>query len=401
MLALWCPDFPLHGNQRPPRSGHPPTFHPKYLSLTLRWQLRSLFRRENLRLTIHRSFALHKIIPMNLLKPLLPNDRENQSGRPIFCSPTCRHRALFLTLLAFLVSSIPLSAQDQAANVVVDADVARGSLLNRVATSALTTQAGFAAPSPGDPDLGEQLLLTRNERYRSLSLFGSVDEFFTTNAFLTRNNVRSDWFTAMQAGALWLPHISGNLYGQATVRQQLFRYARFSELSFNSTELGAGLIYVFRQLGDLSLSGGYVYNLLTNASSTQEIFHEQVLRFSLQKPFVLSRAHYLYTGLTADVVLAGQPEYALRHRFYGFAGYQVALTRMLSANVFYQIGYLPFLENQRSDWNQIISGSLVLSPTNWFSVSTSLNAAFNASNDSFFEYNVLNVGVGVNALFRF
>jgi len=309
----------------------------------------------------------------------------------------------FLLPLVFAIGPWPLhlSAQQSEQEVVVDANVARSSLLERIPSTSAHTQSGFATPSPGDDDLGEQLLLTRNERYRSLTFFGSVDEYFTTNAYLTNSYVRSDWYTAMQVGAIWLPHLAGNLYGEGTIRQQLFRYARFSELGFNSLDVGGGLIYVIRQLGDLSVSGRYNYNLLTNASSTSEIFHEQSLRFSLQKPFILSRAHFLYFGATAEIVLEGEPDFALRDRFYAFGGYQVSLTRSLSANLFYQIGYLDFRENNRSDWNQVLSASLVYNFTQWFAINTVISSSFNRSNEDFFNYDVFNVGFGVNGLIKF
>ena len=293
------------------------------------------------------------------------------------------------------------ATEPSATQVAIDADLARETAIDRVISSNLGTEPAFAPWSPGDSDLGEQLLLTRSTRYKAFTFFGTVNQTFTTNAFLTNGGQQSDWFTTMQVGGFWLPHLTGNLYGDVSVRQQLFRYARFSELSFNSLDTGAGLVYVVRQLGDLSVSAKYHYNLLTNASSTSEIFHEHSLRFIAQKPWILSRAHWLNFGATADIVLAGEPDYSLRHRFFLFTSYQAALTRSLSASLFYQIGYLPFLENNRSDWNQILGFSFIYNLTNWFSLNASVNASFNRSNDEFFDYDVLNTGVGVNALIRF
>jgi len=283
----------------------------------------------------------------------------------------------------------------------VSSRVERMDVMNRISDSALSTQAAFATPSPGDEDLGEQLLLTDTRGYRSLTLYGSATEYYTTNASLVDDHLGSDWFTLLQAGLLWVPHLGGNFYGELSARQDLFRYARHSELSFNSTNLGAGLTYVFRQLGDLSLAGRYGFNLLTDASSSSQIYREQFLKFSLQKPFVLSRAHFLFTGISAQLVLEGTPDFALRDQFLWFAGYQANLTRSLSLNTYFQLGYMPFREGGRSDWNQILSGAITWNAWRWFSVSALVSASFNSSNESFYNYSVLNLGGGINGSIQF
>ena len=260
---------------------------------------------------------------------------------------------------------------------------------------------GYAPPSPSDQDLGEQRLLVQDSRYKSLTLYANVSEFYTSNAALTNGGAQGDWFTAMQFGAVWMPRIAGNLYGEVSALQQLYRYADFSGLSFNSLDVGGGLVYVLRDLGDLSAFARYNYNLLTDATSGNSIFYQQTIRLGLQKPFVFSRAHSATVAFNTDLNLDGWPDYSLRNRFALLAGYQVNLTRRLQANLFYQIAYFPFLEVNREDWNQILSAGLAYNFTPWFSVNASVSASFNDSNDSFFTYSVLNTGAGVSAVLRF
>jgi len=69
----------------------------------------------------------------------------------------------------------------------------------------------------------------------------------------------------------------------------------------------------------------------------------------------------------------------------------------LQANLFYQIAYLPFVDTDRQDWNQILSAGLAYNFTPWFSVNASVSASFNDSNEDFFSYSVLNTGAGVSA----
>jgi len=306
-----------------------------------------------------------------------------------------------LTVLLAIAAVTQLAAQTRSEPVSTDADVSRRDMLNVLTGQAFAPEPSYAPPSPADQDLGEQRLLLPDSRYKSLTLFANTSEFYTSNASLTNGGAQGDWFTALQFGAVWMPRIAGNLYGEVSALQQLYRYADLSSLSFNSLDLGGGLVYIFRDLGDLSAFARYNYNLLTDASSSNSIFYQQTVRLGLQKPFVFSRAHSATVALNADLNLDGWPDYSLRNRFALLAGYQANLTRRLQASMFYQIAYLPFLDNSRQDWNQILSAGLAYNLTPWFSVNASVSASFNDSNESFYSYSVLNTGAGVSALLKF
>ena len=304
--------------------------------------------------------------------------------------------ALALTLL------LGWSADAQSpANISTDTDVARRNMVTAMTGQAFAPEPGYAPPSPSDEDLGEQRLLVPDARYKSLTLFANASEFYTGNAALTNGGAQGDWFTALQFGGSWVPRIKGSLFGEVSVLQQLYRYAEFSNLSFNSLDVGGGLIYAFRDLGDLSAFARYNYNLLTDASASNSIFYQQTIRLGLQKPFVFSRAQSATVGLQTDLNLDGWPDYALRNRFALLLGYQANLTRKLQASLFYQLAYFPFLDADRRDWNQILGAGLAYNFAPWFSVNASVSASFNDSNENFYTYNVLNTGAGVSAVLRF
>ena len=306
-----------------------------------------------------------------------------------------------LALLAILGGMSVATAQNAGQVIATEAGVSRRDMTTAMTGLDFSPEPGYAPPSPSDQDLGEQRLLVPDARYKSLTLFANVSEFYTSNAALTNGGAQGDWFTAMQFGAVWMPRIAGNLYGEVSALQQLYRYADLSGLSFNSLDVGGGLVYVLRELGDLSAFARYNYNLLTDASSSNSIFYQQTIRLGLQKPFVFSRAHSATVAFNTDLNLDGWPDYSLRNRFALLAGYQANLTRRLQANLFYQIAYFPFLEVDRQDWNQILSAGLAYNFTPWFSINASVSASFNDSNESFFTYSVLNTGAGVSAMLRF
>lgn len=311
-----------------------------------------------------------------------------------------RPRSL-LTSLALAFAAGSAFAQSPADIFPADTDVSRRNIVTAMTGQDFAPEPGYAPPSPADQDLGEQRLLVPDSRYKSFTLFANASEFYTSNAALTNGGAQGDWFTALQFGGSWIPRIKGSLFGEVSALQQLYRYAEFSNLSFNSLDVGGGLIYVFRSLGDLSAFTRYNYNLLTDASSSNSIFYQQTIRLGLQKPFVFSRAHSATIALQTDLNLDGWPDYALRNRFALLLGYQANLTRKLQANLFYQLAYFPFLEVDRRDWNQILSAGLAYNFTPWFSVNASVSAAFNDSNENFYTYNVLNTGAGVSAVIRF
>lgn len=302
-----------------------------------------------------------------------------------------------------LLASFPLvlTAFTAGAQVAANTDVERGDMITTLTTQLAGPATGTIPDSPADPDLGDQRILVPDDRYRAFTLYSNISEFYTTNAALSNGNEQADWFTAMQFGAAWVPRITGNLFGEATALQQLFRYANLSGLSFNSLDLGAGLIYVVRELDDLSLFARYNYNFLSNASSDGSLFYQQTIRLGLNKPFVFSRGHSASVGAIADLNLDGWPGYALRNRFALLAGYQADLTRLIQANLFYQIGYFPFAQVSRQDLNQLVSLGFTLNISPRFSINSSVSGGFNASTESFYSYSVLNTGVGVSANYKF
>jgi hypothetical protein len=305
-------------------------------------------------------------------------------------------------VLAFLLLACTVSAQTPPSREVsTDADVSRRDMVSGITGRLFAPEPAFAPPSPSDNDLGEQRILVPDERYKAFTIFANASEFYTSNAQLSNSGGQSDWLTAIQLGASWIPRITGNLFGEATAMQQFFRYAEDGGLNFNSLDLGGGLIYVLRDLEDLSFFARYNWNMLTDGGAGDVIFEQQTIRLGLQKPFVFSRAHSAVVSFQTDLNLAGFPDYSLRNRFALLGGYQANLTRHVQANLFYQIAYLPFAEVSRQDLNQILSAGLAWNFNEQFSINASVSASFNESNESFFTYSVLNTGGGVSAVFKF
>ena len=267
------------------------------------------------------------------------------------------------------------------------------------ATESGTVGYETAPSSPGDADLGQQVLLRRQERAMPFSAFANVSGFYTNNAALTNAAQVEDYFFVGEVGVSYQPRITQELVAEITVRQGVFRYAKYDVLDFESLNVGAGLTYAPQWLGGVALSARYNFNRLTDGDKHDEFFKNQTLTLAALRSFELSKAHYLFAGASAvfgwsDPVAPQRDEYGV------FAGYHLNLTRSLSTDLYYRVAYYDYLEG-RADWNQTVALSVKWDVTKWFNVSASVSGGFNNSNQDVFDYDVFNGGVALSGTITF
>jgi hypothetical protein len=258
-----------------------------------------------------------------------------------------------------------------------------------------------AAPSQGDDDLGQQLILKEKVKLRPFSLFGSFDSYYTTNVALTKNNTLDDAFMVGLVGGSYQPRITDNLYGEVTVSEQFFRYDQYDILDFDSFNAGGGLNYVLSNFYDIALGARFNFNRLTDTQQGQEFYKEYSLTFTAQKAFVLSRAHYVYVGMLGRVNMT-DPVIPQRNEYAIFTGYQAKLTRALDAGLYYRLSWFDYATGGREDLNQNLSLALNYKIMDWLSVEASTYFGFNNSNQpAFFDYEVINTGGGLSLNYKF
>lgn len=304
-------------------------------------------------------------------------------------------RAILLLLLS--VPVCPLSAQQNAAAGARVAQAQRfrtDEAVQEEARQRLTPMFQDQIPaSPGDPDLGEQVILKKREKITPFNVFANVSGFYTSNAALTNEFKVSDYFLVAEVGASYQKQIVRDLFGEVTIRQAVFRYSEFNELDFDSLNVGAGLTYVLRPIWGVAASARYNYNRLTDGAEHDEFFTNQTLTLSLMKTFDLSSAHYFYAGCSSvfgwsDPVAAQRDEYGI------FFGYRVNFTRSISAEFYYRGAYFDYVNN-RGDWNQTVALSVKWEPAQWVSFSAYASLGFDDSNYDVFDYSVFNGGLGL------
>lgn len=300
-------------------------------------------------------------------------------------------------LLLLLVAATPAEAQTLSNAARTTQDTL--SAFNRF--ESFSPADDFATPSPADADLGEQLLLTRNQRYRPFSINANWATTWTSNAFYTPDHPVSDVFMSASLGAVALPHLGNNYFLEASAKIQGYRYFRNPVLDFNSIEAGAGIVKVFREFSDLGVYARYQYAELFSARGAGELLHEHSLIAGVRKLFQFSRANALFLSAEASFSLGGAPDYALASEYTLFAAHQVQWTRYLQSSVFYQMQTLAFSEGGRADFRNSLGLTLNYQPLKWLSVYTTTWLGWNASNEEEYDFFAANLGGGVGASINF
>ncbi len=217
----------------------------------------------------------------------------------------------------------------------------------------------FAPGSSADDDLGVQMILQPDARYEPFTVNAWAGYYFTDNANLVEEGRREDHVFNSLLSVSWLPVIRGNLYGEATLREQTFRYNALSDLDFDAWDAGTGLVYVLRSLGDVSVFTRYNYAEFRDPQDGYgDIYASHSLQAGFFKSWVLSREQFLYASWLSDVALDGDPGYAERHDHSATFGYRITPVRKVKAEVFYRSAFLDYSEQGREDWNHAAGGSV-------------------------------------------
>jgi hypothetical protein len=309
---------------------------------------------------------------------------------------------MYFVLLGLLGIVCPLAAQTSVPEGATAAN-ARVEQAQRFRTGASSTDvesqqaglvpAGLAPPSPGDRDLGQQVLLRRKEKATPFSAFATLTGFYTSNAALTNAARVDDFFFVGEVGVSYQPRITRDLVAEITVREAAFRYAHYGVLDFESLNAGAGLTYTARALAGVAFSARYNFNRLTDGKEHEQFFENQTLTLAAMRSFELSKAHYLYLGASA-VFGWSDPLPPQRDEYGVTLGYHCNWSRAVSTDLYYRPAMFAYVHG-RDDWNQTVGLAVRWDVTRWFNLTGSISEGFNNSNEHVFNYQVFNGGVAL------
>ena len=260
---------------------------------------------------------------------------------------------------------------------------------------------GQAVESPNDPDIGEQEILKRIERYEPFTVSIATPFYYTSNVALTRTAEQGDVLFAPAIGITYAPRFTGTLFGSFTLQRQEFYYDKFPALDFGSFDFRAGLFYILPKLHNLMLRGEYGYNRLTFSNSFNDFFSNHSIFLGAELPFRIGRAQQFSLGVDTNVSLHAEPSPPRRHEFDVYAGYSVRVTRALTLSAVGRIFVRDYRSIDRTDVSEVLALTANYRITKYFSAGAASTFAWSQSSRSVFDYNVANIGGALSLSFKF
>lgn len=260
---------------------------------------------------------------------------------------------------------------------------------------------GRAAESPNDPDIGEQEILKRIERYEPFTVSVATPFYYTSNVALSRSGEMDDVLVAPAVGITYSPRFTQTLFGSFTVQRQEFYYDKFGALDFGSFDFRAGLFYIMPKLHNLMLRGEYGYNRLTFSNSFNDFFTNHSIFLGAELPFRIGRAQQFSLGVDTNVSLHAEPSPPRRHEFDFYAGYSVRLTRALTLGAVGRIFVRDYSSIDRSDVSEVLALTANYRITKYFFAGAATTLAWSQSSRSVFDYSVANIGGALSLSFKF
>lgn len=265
----------------------------------------------------------------------------------------------------------------------------------------LDEQNEFAAPTPGDSDIGQQLILKEVPKNRWFRAYADAYGFWTNNAANTPVGEVNDWFWGGRVGFGLQPRIAKKLFADLDVQQQLYRYDKFDALDFESLDASAGLIYIEPRLASTIFFSQVNYNRITNDDFGEELLNSVSIRAGVQKVFLIDRRNSIQLTVMGDWDIYTDLDRLERHEYIGDMTYRFKIMRDLVFAASYRYTWLDYRQVDRGDSLNIVGGSLTWSPQKWIDIYAISNFSFNDSNIDAFDYNTTTLGGGVGVKIKF
>lgn len=286
----------------------------------------------------------------------------------------------------------------QAQATRADTAARTASTLDRVETAS-TYKKDFSTQA--DSDLGERLPVSAASGGFGAYVLGDAGLYYTSNPTLASGGGKGDMYFVARGGGGIHPNISGGLYLDAHVSQEVFQYAQFSSLNFSRFNAGGGLDYVFEDLGQLTASLRYEYERFLDGRQLAEFYVNNAITAGLTKQFLLNDVHSIQMGGHASISITAYPSIARRDAYDFWVGWRWRILPPLELQTFYIVSLYYYPNEPRSDVTQNVGGSLSYYFTPWAKVTAGGGFGGNASTDSYFNYTVVNLGGTLGLDFRF
>ncbi|WP_166443054.1 TonB-dependent receptor [Phragmitibacter flavus] len=260
----------------------------------------------------------------------------------------------------------------------------------------------FAPISPGDNDIGQQLILKRQEKARSFSAWVDSSMFWTDNAANVDIGKFDDWFYNGGVNLAWQKRLHSRFYADAYIGQHWYLYDEFDVLDYQVGDATLGTLIILPELANTILHAHYQYQRITQNIDDDAIYETHNLRIGAQKTFLIDRLNSFNTNILAVFALDTDPDLLQRHEYAAQAAYSFKITRRLIFTLAGRVAYYDYFNlDGRQDWFQTYSASLTWRPKEYLELSAHYNYAINRSSRDVFDYETQIAGPSIALKFRF
>ena len=262
----------------------------------------------------------------------------------------------------------------------------------------------YAPASPGDSDLGEQLVLMPAQEYLPFSLELTETVHWTSNAGLSDLDVRTeleDIYSATDLRFSYFPQIGDNSYFEFSTGYAIYRYMDYSSLNFDRFETSVGLVHNFRDLNNLIGWTRFNYYRLLDSSGHDDLFTDYSLELGLYYPIPLSSRHKAFGSYSSKFSLDADPGSLRRHQHWISGGYTYTPSDRFKISAYGGLHVYDYVESGRTDLLYDLGLALTTHLTDRIDAVISANYSWNDSNTTGFDYEVADIGAKLGLTMKF
>lgn len=260
----------------------------------------------------------------------------------------------------------------------------------------------FAPASPGDEDIGQQLILKRNEKSFPFAAWLDSSVYWTDNAANVHEGKTDDWFYVGGVNLAWQQRLKGRFYGDVYAGQHWYRYDQVSDLDYESGEASVGALMVLPELGNSIFHVHYYYQRITQGIGDDAIYQTHNIRVGLQKTFLINRVNSLNASLMSSFALDTDPEVLQRHEHSLQLGYNYKVMHDWTFSLSYRLAFYDYFNLEgRQDWYHNFGAALTWRPCENFEATLGYYYTLNQSNYEVFSYESQLAGPAVAVKYKF
>lgn len=283
-------------------------------------------------------------------------------------------------------------------DVIADAAVRA----QKAAAPGLGQDVNFMTDSSGESDIGQQVILKREEENDPFMVWLDSSGFWTDNAANVNEGNIEDFFLVTGVNIAWQQALGGRCYGDAYVAQHWYRYDELRALDYESGEASAGILIALPELANSILHVHYYYQRVTQDITEDSIYETHNIRVGLNKKFTIDRLSSISTALLSSFAISADPKELQRHEHSFSAGYSLKLSSHWNLALFYRLAYYDYINlDGRHDWYHNFGTALTWRPCENFELSLGYNFSLNESNFDVFSYQAHLAGPSVIVSYKF